>query len=91
MTVHVNDIGTVVRQQVTDIADLTGYTITLRVRRPDASTTSVAGSPDGDECTAIVPAGVWTLEGQYRVQFQLSISGTSFALATQTLDVRPRV
>lgn len=91
MTIHVGDIGTVVRQTVTDIADLSTYTITLRVRRPDTSTATVAASDDGAECVAIVPDGTWTLEGQYRVQFALESGSTSFALPASSLTVVARV
>ncbi len=91
MTVHVDDIGTVVRQRVTDLASLSGYTATLRVRRPDATTATVAGSISGVECSAIVPDGVWTIEGAYRLQFVLESGSTNFALGAVPLQVLARL
>ncbi len=91
MAVHVNDIGTQVSQGVSD-TNVLGATVSLRVQRPDASTSTIVGSaPAAGRVEAVVGAGVWTLPGTYRLQFQITLGAASFALAERTVQVQPRL
>lgn len=93
MTVHVGDVGTVVTQAVTEADNLasSGASVVLRIRRPDGSSTSVAGIAAPDHVEAVIGAGVWTLPGTYQLQFEVTVDATSFALDRQTAQVQSRI
>ena len=93
MTVHVGDVGTVVTQALTETDSLasSGATVLLRIRRPDGTSTSVAGTAAADHVEAVIGAGVWTLPGTYQLQFEVTIDATSFALDRQTAQVQSRI
>lgn len=91
--IHVGDLGTIVRQTCTDVADLSAGAIVLSILRPDGSRLEVTGavgaSPNIAQATTSGVSSAWTVEGVYRLQF--SILAGALVLPEQKLYVRHRI
>lgn len=91
--IHVGDLGTVVTQVCSDVADLSAGAITLVISRPDGSRVEIAGgvgaSPNIASATTDGSTSVWTVEGLYLLQFQ--ILDAALVLPEFRLYVRHRI